>query len=246
MQESIEAILRLSKEDRSIQANRNLLETFPTKKRKLRASVDRIERKLKGIKKKSTDFQQQIREREALIGIENEKIDVTDKRMLAVKNQKEYYALQKEIDTAKKTIRRMEDQILSMEEQILPLEEEQGILQEQFGKENTIYQEKARGVLVEEKKIQGQIDAYDQFKAELMGKIEPDLAASYERLTLRNVVPAAVEIDGSYCLGCAMSLPAQTFNEIIQKSRGECPHCRRILFYKAPEVVPVEKGKKKK
>jgi predicted nucleic acid-binding Zn-ribbon protein len=250
MQESIEAILRLSQEDRSMQANRNLLETFPDKKKKLRVNLDQIGRRLDELNNQKKDLEPQIKEREALISIENDKVLQADEKMLAVKNQKEYYAMQKEIDTAKKTIKRMEDQILQIEEKVTPINEELKLVKLEFEEEKLQYENKTKSVLEDEEKIQSQIKKYDRLKIEVMNSVDPALAAEYEELTERKLIPAAVEISGPYCLGCAMAIPAQKFNEIIQAKRGECPHCHRILFYKAPEQKPkpkpVAKKKRKK
>ncbi len=249
MQESIEAILRLSREDRSIQTNRNLLEKFPEKKKKLRVSLDRIGKRLNELNTQKKDLEPQIREREVLITIENDKVSETDKRMLSVKNQKEYFALQKEIDTAKKTIKRMEDQILLIEEKVIPIDDELKLVKVEFEEEKVLYQNNAKSVTEDEEKIQSQIREYDESKIKLMNNLDPVLALDYERLTKRRVVPAAVEISAPYCIGCAMAIPAQKYNEIIQATRGECPHCHRILFYKPPEPKPepeTKKSKKKK
>ena len=87
----------------------------------------------------------------------------------------------------------------------------------------------------EEKELQLKIDAYDKLRAELITKIDGKLLTKYEVLVERNIIPSAVEISASHCLGCALSIPAQLFNEIIQHSSGVCPHCGRLLFYKEPE-----------
>ena len=84
-------------------------------------------------------------------------------------------------------------------------------------------------------------------KKELIGKIDADLLKKYEKLCQRKIIPSAIEISAPNCQGCAIAIPAQLFNEIIQFSNGVCPHCGSLMFYKKPEPVEEEpKAKKKK
>lgn len=244
MQESIKAILRLSQEDRSILANRRQLNKIPDIKKKLRVPIFRLEKQMEELSSQKEELSQQVREREALIEIENDKIKSTDERILAVKNQKEYYALQREIDGAKRIIKQTEEQLLELEEKLDPIVKDLAELQANLDKEERKFQVEAKEILQEEEVLNGQIAAYDELKKELLVDVDPTLIAAYERLAQRNIVPAAVEIGTAHCQGCAMSIPAQNFNEIIRSSMGECPHCRRILFYKEPEKKE-EKAKTK-
>ncbi|MCP4749703.1 MAG: hypothetical protein GY866_02310, partial [Proteobacteria bacterium] len=116
MPESIQAILKISKEDRTVQVSNNLLKTIPEKKRKLLIPLKKVENQLDKLKELEEEICGQIRERETLVNVEKEKIKKSDEKMMLVKNQKEYVASQKEIEVAKKTIKKVEDQILELEE----------------------------------------------------------------------------------------------------------------------------------
>ena len=246
MQESIDAIIRISKEDRILRTSSNHLKAIPEKKRKIRGPLRKAENLLDALKEQEEQINGQIRERETLVNVENEKIKKSDEKMLSVKNQKEYVASQKEIDLAKKTIKKMEDQILELEEKKETIVNELSTAVTVFEQEKESATVAEKEVLEEEKLLREKIDAYDKLKDELMPKIDPDLISTYESLTGRNIIPAAVEISRNNCMGCAMSIPIQMFNNIMRDSVGKCPHCGRILFYKAAEKTEEDSGKKKK
>lgn len=246
MDKSNEAIIRISKEDRILRTSSNHLKAIPEKKRKIHLPLRKAEVLLDGLKEQEEEIHGQIRERETLVEVENEKIKKSDEKMLSVKNQKEYVASQKEIDLAKKTIKKMEDQILELEEKKETIVSELTAAQSVFEQEKESASIAEKDVLDEEKLLKEKIDAYDKLKEELLPKIDPDLISTYEILTGRNIIPAAVEISQNNCMGCAMSIPIQMFNDIMRDSVGKCPHCGRILFYKAPEKTEEESGKKKK
>ncbi len=244
MPESIDAILHISKQDRILSTNKNRLKTIPEKKKLLRIPVRKVEHHLDLLKEKEEELYGKIRERETLVNVENEKIKKSDEKMLAVKNQKEYLASQKEIDIAKKTIRKVEDQILELEGQKEELSLKLSNVLEEYRQEKEAMTEKEKEVLKEEKVLLDIIDKCNKKKSEVISKVDPEVLAEYEVLVNRRVIPAAVAISSSNCMGCAMAIPAQLFNEIMRDSVGRCPHCTRLLFYKAPKI-PKEEPKKK-
>ncbi len=244
MPESIDAILHISKQDRILSTNKNRLKTIPEKKKLLRIPVRKVELHLDKLKEKEEEIYGKIRERETLVNVENEKIKRSDEKMLAVKNQKEYVASQKEIDIAKKTIKKVEDQILELEGQKEELSQKLSSALEEYRQEKEAMTEKEQEVLKEEKVLLDIIEECNKNKNEVISKVDPEVFAEYEQLITRKVIPAAVAISSSNCMGCAMAIPAQLFNEIMRDSVGRCPHCSRLLFYKAPEK-PAEDIKKK-
>jgi predicted nucleic acid-binding Zn-ribbon protein len=244
MPESIDAILHISKQDRILLTNKNRLKTIPEKKKLLRIPVKKVEHHLDKLKEKEEEIYGKIRERETLVNVENEKIKRSDEKMLAVKNQKEYVASQKEIDIAKKTIKKVEDQILELEGQKEELSQKLSSVLEEYRQEKEAMTEKEKEVLKEEKVLLDIIEECNKTKNEVISKVDPEVFSEYEILVERKVIPAAVAISSSNCMGCAMAIPAQLFNEIMRDSLGRCPHCSRLLFYKAPEK-PTEDVKKK-
>lgn len=248
MSKSSEAILQISKEDNLLQVNQKKLKALPEKKRKILRPLKKVESVLDKLKEQEEEICGQIRERETLVQVENEKIKRSDERMLAVKNQKEYVASQKEIEIAKKTIKKVEDQILELEDQKGGITQELNQILEEYKQTKEEVGEAEKVVLSEEKVYLDKIEAYQKLKDELMPLVDPDLVEVYHRLTNRKIIPAAVQISAASCMGCALSIPAQLFNEIIRDSVGKCPHCGRMLFYKAPEKPkedPKDKAKKK-
>jgi len=248
MSKSSEAILLLSKEDNLLQVNRKKLKALPDKKKKILMPLKRVEFALDKLKEQEEEICGQIREREMLVEVENEKIKRSDERMLAVKNQKEYVASQKEIEIARKTIKKVEDQILELEEQKSSITQELAQILEEYKQTKEQVGEAEQEVLSQEKVYLEKIEAYESLKDELLPLVEPELVEVYNKLNRRKMIPAAVQISNASCQGCALSIPAQLFNEIIRDSVGKCPHCGRLLFYKEPEKPkedPKVKAKKK-
>lgn len=248
MPESIEAVLQVSEQDRILHTNKKYLNAIPEKKKNLRIPVRKVEMHLDKLKMKEEELYGRIREREILVQVENEKIKKSDGKMLSVKNQKEYMASQKEIEIAKKNIKKVEDQILELEEQKETVSMELAKVLEEYRQEKAVVSEAEKLILEEEQGLLDIIETCEKIKNEAISKISEELLVSYQHLLKRKMIPAAVEISSSSCMGCAMAIPAQLFNEVIRDLNGVCPHCGRLLFYKAPEKAkedPKAKSKKK-
>ncbi len=245
MSEATQALLTISQEDRLIRLNKKKLAKIPPQKEILRKPLNLIEKRLNELKAKVVKIQSQIALRNKLIGVEKAKHELSNEKMMAVSNQKEYGALQKEIDAAGRVIRHTEEQILALEESIAPIDTEVTSEQEAFDAEEANFNDKAKDIHSLEAELESAISSSQTVKTKLTPQIPEELKAKYEFLTSKNIIPAALEISSASCSGCAMAIRFQVFNDIIRETMGDCPTCGRLLFYKAPEPVPEPEPKKK-
>lgn len=234
MQVSSEALLQIADLDRQILIHQKSLDTLPAKRAKIRATLDQVEAERAKIAKSQETLQTQVKLRERLIELEQGKIKSANERMMGVNNQKEYMAVQREIDASSRTIKKVEDQILNLEEQMEPLkaqlDEVEKSRQEaaaQFEADDQVYKTE------ESEKSQIISSAKEQI-AQLKPQVAAEWLAEYDKLMERNLIPAAVGIDDAFCGGCAASIRAQIFNDIIKEGAGQCPNCKRLLFYRPP------------
>jgi predicted nucleic acid-binding Zn-ribbon protein len=149
----------------------------------------------------------------------------------AIKTQKEYVAVLKEIDTAKKLNKDLLDRIQVKDGEIAAV----GRDREEKEQELAVLNAKVSGRLAE---IAGCLGSYD---AEVAAKVsERDslfdnlplaLRKRYQLLFERRGGLVMVEARNGTCCGCNMQLPPQLFNNLftIQELQS-CPHCNRLLY----------------
>jgi len=245
MSEATQALLKISQEDRLIFLNKKKLSEIPAEREQIRKPLLKIETRLKDLETQLGKVRQRVEQRERLIQLEKEKQATSNQRMMSVSNQKEYSALQKELDGADRTIRRTEDQILELEESKTPLEQA-------FAADKSVYDDQLAALADQlgatdqkEQQMLSQIALSVQLVNELSPLVPADLLKEYKTLVARNITPAAIEVSSAVCHGCAMAIRPQIFNDIIKAGSGMCPTCRRMLFYKAPEEPPPAPKKKK-
>lgn len=165
------------------------------------------------------------------------KREKAEKNMESINTQREYEALDKEIQDAAgkeqeyRTKLQREERILSeLDEQIM---QNQALIDQQEKE----LEERRKSIEAEVAAKKAQMDDLTEQEKKLTpGLAESDVLFKFERIIRNKMGKGIVAIKGGVCMGCHMILPAQFANVVRQ---GEeivfCPYCSRILFYEESE-----------
>ncbi len=75
-------------------------------------------------------------------------------------------------------------------------------------------------------------------RKDVAAKLPKGVLSRYDTIRRRKGVAIAATETGT-CLACQMAVPPQLFQRILRGDAMElCPHCQRILYYKAPPPKP--------
>jgi predicted nucleic acid-binding Zn-ribbon protein len=158
-------------------------------------------------------------------------------RLMAIKNNKEYRALVREIEDTEKENASREDKVLSC------LEEQEKLSEELEEKEDALVAmgkaiEGDRKVIEEEvRRMESEVLEIGENKQKLINDIDRDLLAQYNRIRNQSGGVAVALVNNATCSQCHMSVPPQMYNELQkQDALQHCPNCQRIIFWK--EVDP--------
>jgi predicted nucleic acid-binding Zn-ribbon protein len=158
-------------------------------------------------------------------------------RLMAIKNNKEYRALVREIEDTEKENATREDKVLSC------LEEQETLSEELEEKEDALVAmgktiEGDRKVIEKEvRRMESEVLEIGENKKKLINDIDHDLLAQYNRIRNRSGGVAVALVNNATCSQCHMSVPPQMYNELQkQDALQHCPNCQRIIFWK--EVDP--------
>jgi predicted nucleic acid-binding Zn-ribbon protein len=154
-----------------------------------------------------------------------------EKKMELISTQREYEALDKEINDSREREQKYHKELLQENRKIIELEEgikhsEEGIIMQ----ENLLKQLRAST----EQEIANCQEIYNDLLLQeeaLTSDIDPEVLFKFERIVRNKRGKGVVPINGSICSGCHIMLPAQFANNI---HNGEeiifCPCCSRILI----------------
>jgi uncharacterized protein len=153
-------------------------------------------------------------------------------QLMAVKTNKEYQAMQKEIATAEHEVRSHEDRMLER------MEEAETLASDLKKAEAALKAEQA-AVAGEQKVLEEERAALEQEIARLAsareglaGKLSKPALALFEQLARHRKGHAMSEARNGLCMECHVKLRPQVFNEVRRNDNLiQCDNCSRILYF---------------
>jgi predicted nucleic acid-binding Zn-ribbon protein len=163
---------------------------------------------------------------------ENQSIlDAADTRIKKIKTNKEFLALQREIDIAKKRKFDLEDQILQLMEKIETRTKERDRIFKTFENDRVGLDERKEVLLKKQKELQAIIDKLKGQLDVLRVKVDRALLSRYDRIKEKRNGLVVVECENGVCMGCHIHIQPQLFNELVKGDKMiSCPACQRILY----------------
>jgi predicted nucleic acid-binding Zn-ribbon protein len=156
-------------------------------------------------------------------------------QLMEVKTNREYQAIQKEIEVAQNDVRRLEDMILERmleaDDLAAEVKKAEGALAEDKA---TIARERA-ALGQETERLRDQLEKVSRERDDVVAATTPYLLGTYDTVSKGRKGLAVVEARDYLCTACHVRLRPQVFNEI---RRGEtihqCDSCQRILYFVQP------------
>ena len=164
------------------------------------------------------------------------KREKAEKNMESISTQREYEALDKEIEDAAGKEQEFRNKLQREVRLIADLDEEMKQSQALIDQQEAELEERRKSIEMEVAAKQAQMKDLVGHEKSLSSDLDPDILFKFERIIRNKMGRGIVAIKGGVCMGCHMILPAQFANTVRQ---GEdivfCPYCSRILFYEESE-----------
>jgi uncharacterized protein len=230
--EKLSSLVLLQKIDSKLDEYGSLKGELPMEVADLEDDIAGFNKRLNRIEEEINGIQQFINDKKAAIKIAEENLERYEKQSNDVKNNREFEAIQKEIESSQLDVKLFEKHIKDALEDI----GEKAIALEKVKKEIAKKQEhlehknnELKVIIVETEKEEL---FYNEKKNDARSKVESRLLASYDRIrnSYRNGL-AVVPVLRDACGGCFNSIPPQKQSEIKQRKKVSiCENCGRILI----------------
>ena len=192
-------------------------------------SLDSADEEIASYEERKAPLEVELKENQALL-------DAADARIKRIKTNKEYLAMQREIDLAKKRKADLEEQVLTIMEKIEKKTSERERIRTSFETDKVILNEKMGKLKTLMKELEAVLAEYKGKDDRLRKIVDKSLLSKYDRIKQSKKGLAVVECFEGVCRGCHMHIQPQLFNELIRGDRLiNCPACQRILYVKAEE-----------
>ncbi len=166
-------------------------------------------------------------QRKSLLG----KIDDYSSKLLTVKKNEEYKAIQNEIALVKSQVNKVDDEIIDFEIDLEDRDASVKLLEADLKKAQddlaTYQKQSTEAKAGEEAKLEEL--AHSLLNAEAV--INPDIREQYQRVIRQRGAEAMAVVESGACMGCNMSITSQMLNDLINcDNLVFCRSCGRILY----------------
>jgi len=206
------------------------LEDIPVKVREVEVEVEALQEQYQSKKTEKETLEKEKRQLQTEFEDETTRLAEKEKRLNAIKTQKEYQAVTREITMAKTSNREREDRIIQLDldletfaEALSPMEEKLSALRTQLDQEKASIQ----GTLGD---LESKIKSLETELSSQLKALPDDIRGKYQRIG-ETVQPPAASATGGTCHGCFLHLQPQLFIEIQKDNQvHSCPNCHRLLY----------------
>ena len=231
MQESLRALLELQKTDQDLHELEQYKVDIPNQLETMETVQSEAETRLTDQETKVADIDKNRRQYERDLQAAQEQIKKYQGQLYSVKTNKEYDALQAEIQAQKNRISELEDAILQL---ISDAETEQEALETIRGETESLIERFSE----ERTTLQSRLSAVDEDVAVKMDerkrmatRVENQVLKVYDRIRRNLRGMTVVPVKKGACSGCFHVIPLQVVMQIRQgRKLVSCESCGRILI----------------
>lgn len=229
-------------EDRKTRLLRDGEET-PRRLAELEKDFERFQDEYVAKKAECEDFRKAHRVLEQNIADLQARSARNKQRMRDLKTNKEFQAMQKEIDETKKEVAGKEENILTLMESIEAAESELGTLDKDLQSRKAVMDAARNEAEKERSHLQGKLDRLEALQEKIREKLETDLLKRSDFLMQRQAGIAVAAVENGVCQVCHMNIPPQKFIE-LQRDQDilQCPHCHRFIYWPGHEGYCLPEG----
>ncbi len=236
MKESLLQLLKLQEVDKKLFSLEEAKEKYPAEIDLRRSKIEKARSVLSELEAQSEESAKQQRHCEREIESSKASLREREERFSVVTTNKEYDALQLEIEMCKKTIAEHETQLLKAIDSQERMQEQIDDEQEAFEEVRAVEQERIDKLEGQLGTMQEQIDEVKKSREVVAESIDAQLLKTYKRKQGRRGIRVAA-IHRNACGACYYQMPAQILNEVRVGDRViYCENCGTIMVWNEQSV----------
>jgi len=231
VKDQLKKLIELQKIDSEIYSLSGDLKEKPLIIEELKSQFEESKGRLNELENNLKELQVNRKAHELDLKAKEDDITKANAVLMTLKTNKEYTALQSEINNLKADNSVLEEEILKFLEEgqahKTKVDEANAALQ----KAEAEFKEKEAVLLSEKQTCETEVAKCKIQKSELVKSVEPEILSMYERiLEKRHGIALVPAVDGS-CSACGMLLRAQTLDQLhMEDQTVVCEKCSRILY----------------
>ena len=238
MHPDLERLIRLQKLDTAAEEARRAIAALPDRLGSMEAQLQAVRQQLQDAKARAAANQEARRGIEKDLSVVQTRLSKYKDQLMEVKTNREYQAMQKEIETAQQEVQQFEETIL---ERMLESDELTAVVKAAEAGVAAAEREAAAGrqALEQERQAtEAQLDETARARDAIVAELPPETLAVFEQIARARKGIAVAEARDGHCVVCHVRLRPQVFSEVRRNDRViQCESCTRILYYVPPAMT---------
>ena len=231
LKEQTEILVKLQSIDSGKREISKMLSKVDAKIKKLDLDLNESKSLVKNSEAALDDLRKKYRDIEAELNMNAPRIEKSKDKLRAVKTNKEYQSLLKEIDDLKKQSSLMEDNMLECLEQIETSEAAVKNSETEFKSIAEHIQQEKGDVEKEAEKGRRDLEALEAEWEQVSAAVDPQLLQTFEKVRQKVGGITITPVINAVCQACNMNIPPQLYNELQRfDSLKYCPSCQRMIY----------------
>ena len=237
LREQLPLLEKLQQIDGEIDQHESDLARLPVEVQDIARNLVVIRREISEARERLASLEKDLRKKEQDLAVEQDKIKRSERRLLSIKNQKEYNALSREVKLGKKVVGEIEDAILGFMTEMETIKKTVDRKDKEYeALEKSLLEKKAEMEAISARARTALVSLTTE-KQRISEGVDRDFLKKYQTVKKARG-NAVVELRNGSCSGCHIAIPPQLNIRILkQEEMVLCPNCNRILYVK-PENIP--------
>ncbi len=235
MNADLDRLIRLQQLETAAETARRTVTDEPLRHQELDERIAAAQKALGDERQRLAANQAARREIEKELALQQGRLSKYRDQIMAVKTNREYQAMQKEIEVAQQGIQAQEDLML---ERMIEHDEVAAAVKKAeaaFADGKKAIELERASLAVRVAEARASIDVITRDRAALAREVSPALLATFDKLLRHRGTLAVVEVRDGRCTVCQVRVRPQVYSELRRDEIVfQCESCKRILYYAGP------------
>ncbi len=229
--DQIKVLVELQHLDGEIYQLRGRAEAKPAEAAALKAEHQKAAQALQAVEAQHKALDLKRNQMEMDLGEKENQVRKLQGQLFQLKTNKEYTAMQKEIEGLKADKSVLEEEVLKLMDEVEQMKGRLHSEREAIKSHEAVLNAALARIEEEIRTIQGSIQQLRSQREAMLPRVDRQILSRYERILEHHEGLAMVPVRKGACGGCNMVLPPQMINEIQMAERLiTCESCARILY----------------
>jgi len=232
MHPDLEHLIHLQQLETAAEAARRTIADEPQQHRDLDAKLAAAQQALEDERQRLAANQAARRDIEKELALHQGRLSKYRDQLMAVKTNREYQAMQKEIETAQHEILAFEEKML---ERMIEHDEITAHVKQAeagFTAQKKAFEEERQALARRAAEAAESLTTIAAERAVAVGKISAPTLVMFERIVKHRGTLAVVEVKEGRCTACQVRVRPQVYNELRRSELVfQCESCQRILYF---------------